>query len=239
MQTEQNTDKLILPPTNLTEALQYIEDGWKARENLDFEGADAKLKAALAFFEEAEEYGHMVEALNHLAYSMNMQGKIDIRKGADYANRALEVATENNIKPVLALRANMTLASSLGDFERASFFACQLAQRQPDSLDKADTISHQALFEMRTGNIKMAEKFMEVSLKMFDDMWKTKKDEDGPHKFIWKTRALGTHALITYNQGDTDKALQILYEALSMAKERNLKTRTVEIEYLIENIKKR
>jgi len=48
-----------------------MEQGWRAREALDFDTAERLLNDAKALFEKSDDWFNVTECLNHLAYTKN------------------------------------------------------------------------------------------------------------------------------------------------------------------------
>ena len=210
---------------NSTKAKELMEQGWKAREALNFEEAESKLLQAKAIFENEEDWLNVTECLNHLAYSYKLQALKLTEKGYEIAKSSLETATTRNSKIPSPLRANMSLAVSLGNFELALSTAKKLLAITEKPMNKADVLQHIAQFELRTGDAKKALETIETSLNLFKNHFEEERD---PHRQIWKTAALMTKAQILLNLGDSSYT-SILDEVEHIAKEFDLKSRIIQL----------
>ncbi len=213
------------------DAKKIMEDGWKARENLEFDKAEELLSKALKIFETNEDWFNVTECLNHLAYTEKLRSVHHNLKGMDYAKKAEAVSIEHNTKKLLVLRALMSLANSAGLFEQALKWVNESLALQTKPLPQADLLSHKATFQLRTGKLLDAELTINEAEKLMESHID---EEQEPHRSIWKSKILATKGLILYNNNKTDEAKKYLKEALKIAKAQNLKTRISEINALVE-----
>jgi tetratricopeptide (TPR) repeat protein len=211
-------------------AKEIMEEGWKARENLEFERAEKLLNEAMILFEEAGDWFNVTEALNHLAYTEKLRAVHHNLKGMEIAKKSKEISEKHGTKKALILRTLMSLADSAGLYEQALKWGHACLVEFPKPLPKADILSHVATFQLRTGNLFEAEK----SINEAEDLMKSGWDQEfEPHRSIWKSKILVTKGLILYNKNDLDEARKYLTEALSIAERNNLKTRVPEIKEIM------
>ncbi len=212
-----------------TNAAQLMEEGWKARENLEFEKAEKLLKEAKALFEKNGDWFNVTEALNHLAYTEKLKAAHSNLQGMQYAEKAREVALSHSIETGFVLRALMSLASSSGLFEQALGWAEKSLHISTKPATKADILSHIATFQLRTGKLEEAEKTVNQAELLMEQGFE---DEREPHRSIWKSRLLAAKALILYNKGKLREAEEYILGAQEVAEKQNLKTRMDEIKAL-------
>ena len=210
---------------------QIMEQGWKAREALDFETADKLLNQAKNIFEKNEDWFNVTECLNHLAYTQKLRAVVELDKGFKLISEATEIAKSKNTKEFLILRASMSLLDAKGNYEKAKIIAEQLLEKAEKPNVKADFLSHLATFNLRTGNINKAKELIAQADKFMQDSEDIEKD---PVKSIWKCKILLTKALVEYNNQSFDQARKLAKEALVLAKEKGLKTRFNQAEELLE-----
>ncbi len=212
-------------------AKNLMEEGWKARENLEFEKAEKLLNEAKALFETSGDWFNVTEATNHLAYTEKLKAVHHNLKGMRYAKDSEETAIEHSTKKVLVLRTLMSLANSAGLFEQALKWGYKCLSEFTKPLPKADILSHIATFQLRTGKLVDAEKTINDAELLMDNHLE---EEQEPHRSIWRSKILATKGLILYNRGETESAKEYLKNALDVAKKHNLKTRITEIETIME-----
>lgn len=208
------------------DAKELMEEGWKARESLEFEKAEKLLTQAKEAFEKQGDWFNVTEALNHLAYNEKLRAINHNQKGMKYAEESLDVAKRQGTKTELALRALMSLASSAGLFEQALKWAQKMLQTVTKTASRADILSHIATFQLRTGKLTEAEASVEEAEALMRQGFD---DEREPHRSIWKSRLLATKGIILYNKGDLEGAKKCINEALEIATKQNIKTRIEEI----------
>lgn len=209
---------------------QIMEEGWKARENLDFEKAEELLTQALGMFEEVQDWYNVTEALNHLAYNEKLKAVHNILKGLEYANKSQMISEKYSTKKAGALRCLISLQSIAGLFEQALKTGIACVNETTKPLPKSDILSHVATFQLRTGDLVSAEETINEAEEL---MTKHFEEEGEPHRSIWKSRLLATKGLILYNKNDKAGAKRYFTEALELAEKNNLKTRIEEIKMLI------
>lgn len=218
---------------NIEDAKELMEEGWKARENLEFEVAREKLNASLKIFEKERDFKLVTEALNHLAYTEKLDSAQHASLALETALKSEKIAIEHQIDLSLIYRAIISTAESLGNFELALKYTNKMLPLLNKPILKGDLLSHMATFEMRTGNLSKATETIEEALKLLEEGWDSERE---PHRTIWKLRALSAKALIISNQGDKSEALEILSNAKRIAQENDLKPRLKQIEMLIETL---
>jgi tetratricopeptide (TPR) repeat protein len=207
-----------------------MEEGWKAREDLEFEKAERLLNQALKIFEESEDWFNVTESLNHLAYTEKLKAVHHNLRGMEYAEESRGVAETHSTKKIMVLRALMSLADSAGLFELALKYGHECLSEISKPLHKADVLCHIATFQLRTGQLAEAEETIkEAELLMEQHI----NEEKEPHLSIWKSKILATKGLILYNKGDKEEAKRFLSEALDIAKKQNLKTRVAQIDAIL------
>ena len=205
---------------------KLMEEGWQARESLEFEKAEKLLTEAKILFEEAGDWFNVTEALNHLAYNEKLRAGQNNLKGITYAEEAKAVADKYNTKAELVFRALMSLASSAGFFEQALKWGEMCLDSVTTAAAKADILSHIAVFQLRTGKLKEAERTITKASTCMEDGFSLERE---PHRSIWKSKILIAKALIFYNKGDFESVKKILVEARLVAEKQNLKARLAEI----------
>lgn len=213
----------------IQEAKELMENGWRARENLEFNKAKELLLQAKGVFENEEDWFNVTECLNHLAYNEKLQAMHHNLDGIKYAEEAEEIANKHNTERKLILRTLMSLASSAGLFERALHWSKEAIPMFTKDADKADIFGHAATFNLRTGDIKKALENIEIAE---DLMGKGFDTQNEPHRSIWKSKLLLTKALISFNNDDIPSAKRFFEEGYKIAKDQNLKTRIAEAEAL-------
>lgn len=210
---------------------KIMEEGWKARENLEFEKAEKLLNKAKEIFEDNEDWFNVTEALNHLAYTEKLNASYHSLKGIKLCKESERISKEHNIKKELILRALMSLTESAGLFEQALKWGNESLSLISKPLARADTLSHIAGFLLRTGKPIDAEKTINEAESIMTQHFENGEE---PHRSIWKCKILKTKALILYNKGDLEGADKYLKEALSISEKQDLKTRTAEIKSIME-----
>lgn len=212
---------------NITKAKQIMEEGWKARENLEFEKAEKLLYEAKSIFEQEADWFNVTECLNHLAYNEKLQAVHHNIKGATFTGLATEISREHNTKELFILRAMMSLFSSAGNFEQALKMALKALPFYEEPSSKADILRHIAYFYLRTGDMKSAMTFLNDAEENFND---SSGKVTEPHVSIWKVSFLVTKGLFAYNLGNMDEARELGMQALLLAKGKGLKNRIEEAE---------
>jgi len=216
------------------DAKKIMEEGWKARENLEFEKAEKLLNQAMALFEKNDDWFNVTEALNHLAYTEKLKAVHHNLKGMEYAKKSERIAKEHFTKKVLILRALMSLANSSGLFEQALKWGYECLEEFSKPLPRSDILSHIATFQLRTGKLSEAEKVINEAESLMEQHFD---EENEPHRSIWKSKILATKGLILYNKDDIKGARKYLKEALDIAEKQDLKTRVAEIKAMMELFK--
>jgi len=216
-----------------TEAKELMEQGWHARENLEFAKAEKLLTKAKALFEQAEDWFNVTECLNHLAYTQKLKAAQTTNAGLKFVEDALAIAKTKNTKDILIKRALVSLLDTVGEFEQALNDAQQLLENTTKPANKADILTHIAYFELRTGKLEKAHKTITAALTLIIEGWHTEKD---PIRSVWKTRILLTQGLILYNKNKLTEAHASATEALQIAKAQDLKTRITQANDLIKLI---
>lgn len=213
------------------EAKVLMEEGWQSRENHDFETAEEKLQTARTVFHDSGAYWEETEALNHLAYNEKLQAMQHAQKALDLAMESVEIAEEKGTEAGSAYRAVVSTAESLGLFETALTYANKMLEATTKAAIKGDLLSHIATLEMRTGKLDQAKDTIEQAIALIQDGWESERE---PHRTIWHLRALIANALITYNRGNRDGALEILENAKTRVEGReDVKSRVQQIEMLL------
>ncbi len=216
---------------NLEEAKVLLEEGWKARENLDLPTARVKLQESQRVFEEAGEFRLVTESLNHQAYTEKLDATQHAALALELAMESEQVALENGTELVLIYRAVMSCAETAGLYEIGLQYANKMLPLLEKPVLQGDLYSHIATFEMRTGNLEQAKQTIEKGLALLQEGWETERE---PHRTIWLLRAHMAKALITYNSGNRDEAVSILQKAKESVKDReDLKPRVQQIEMLL------
>ncbi|MFA6982116.1 MAG: hypothetical protein WC243_03790 [Patescibacteria group bacterium] len=213
------------------DAKQLMEEGWKAREGLEFETAEKLLNEAKVIFEQEGNWFDVTETLNHLAYSEKLKAIHHNLEGMKLAKEAGELATLHSTNKVLVLRALMSLANSAGLFEQALKWGYECLTLFDKPAPRADVLSHIATFQLRTGKLDEAEVTISEAETLLDEGFEGERE---PHRSIWKSKILMTKALIMYNKGNLTEGKVCIEEALKIADTQNLKTRTEEIKSVIE-----
>ncbi|PIR43318.1 hypothetical protein COV24_03270 [candidate division WWE3 bacterium CG10_big_fil_rev_8_21_14_0_10_32_10] len=216
---------------NISDPKQLMEQGWKARENLEFEKAEQLLNTAKKMFEEQKDFYNISECLNHLSILKKMQGGILIQKSVELAEESLKINEEHNTKAILSHRALASSLKTLGAFEQAEKHINTVVEdMKENSAARADMRADLALNFLRRGNIQNATEQIELAKKELEEGWEA---ERMPHKMIWKTKILMYQSLVEYNKGNKEKSKEWAVEAQKLAKEYNLKTRLKETELLL------
>lgn len=210
---------------------QLMEQGWKAREALDFKTAEKLLNQAKVLFEKESDWFNVTECLNHLAYTQKLRASDELNSGFKLIDVAKEISCGNGTKDFLILRAEMSLLEAGGNFEKAKIVAKYLLDNTEKPNVKADLLSHLATFSLRTGDVKDAEELIEQADVFMRTSDGTEKDSV---KSIWKCRILLTKALIAYNNQNLEKARELVEEALTLAEANALSTRTTQAKELLE-----
>jgi len=218
--------------TKIIEAKKVMELGWQAREALEFEKAEQLLNQAKSIFQEQGDWFNVTECLNHLAYTEKVKASQSLIKGVAFANKALETANKNTTKLVHIYRVLFSLSVSLGNFEAALKWINEYLALQKKPEDVADAKANKALCLLRMGNAKDA-------LALIDEALVTlQANASGiaePHISLWLVAALLKKAVILYDTGQVAEADTVSSTALVLAREKNLKTRIVEIEEFRKN----
>jgi tetratricopeptide (TPR) repeat protein len=212
-----------------TVASNLMEEGWKAREDLEFEKAEKLLTEAKELFEKVGDWFNVTEALNHLAYTQKLKAVRNNLEGMKYVDQARKIAVEHNIKVELVYRALMSLASSSGLFEQALEWAEKSLDYFTAPAAKADILSHIAIFQLRTGKLEKAEKTINQAESLMDQGFNLERE---PHRSVWKSKMLATKALVLYNKGSLKEAKKYFGKAREVAEKQNLKLRLDEINAL-------
>ncbi len=214
------------------QAKNLMEEGWKARENLEFDKAEKLLNEALELFENNEDWFNVTETLNHLVYTQKLRAVHHIKNGLELAEKSESIATQHDTKKSLILRAQLSMASAAGLFEHALKLSYECLNETSKPLAKADMLSHIATFKLRTGNILEAENTINEAEAMFmvTENWEQERE---PHRSTWKSRMVATKGLILYNKGSIEDAKKHFLDALEIAQQNDLKTRVIEIQELL------
>lgn len=215
----------------IKKAKELMEDGWKAREDLDFDQAEQLLSEARTIFEEEGDWFNVTECLNHLAYMHRLIALRASLKGVEMAEASRKIAIDKKTKEVNTTRALMSTTGLAGEYERACKYAEGYLKIQESPAPRGDVEASLARFLLRTGKLDEAYKMIEKALSDLAEGWD---EESFPHKAIWKSGALLTKALILYNMEDSGQARQLAREALEIAKEHKLKTRKLEAERFLD-----
>jgi tetratricopeptide (TPR) repeat protein len=210
---------------------QLMEEGWKARENLDFNKAEKLLIEAKEMFEKVGDWFNVTEALNHLAYTEKLKAIHHNLKGMAYAKEAKRISEGHSTRKELVLRALMSLANSSGLYEQALRWGKECLKYFPGSASRADILSHIATFQLRTGYLAEAEKTINEAELLIDQGYEQERE---PHRSIWKSKVLFTKALILFNKNTVREAKEYADRAYQIAKEQDLKTRQKEIQEIME-----
>lgn len=217
--------------SNLEKAKVLLEEGWKARENLDLPTARVKLQESQRIFEEAGEFRLVTESLNHRAYTEKLDATQHAALGLELAMESERVALEHGTEVVLIYRAIMSCAETANFHELGLQYANKMLPLLKKPVLQGDLYSHIATFEMRTGNLEQANQTIEKGLALLQEGWETERE---PHRTIWLLRAHMAKALITYNGGNRDGAIDILQKAKDSIQGReDLKARAQQIDLLL------
>ena len=208
-------------------AKKLMEEGWKAREALDFDTAEKLLTRAKETFTAEEDWFNLTEALNHLAYTKKLRGATYINEGFEIAQESINLARKYKVNLPSPLRAALSLANAIGNFELEIKYCQEAVALMKASMFKADLMSHLALCLLRTGKVDEAEKIVVEAEELFKKNWE---EEREPHRSIWKCKMLRTKGLILYNKGNLAAAKKLGEEAKQLAVEKDLKVRIVEAE---------
>ena len=218
----------------IKQAKDLMEQGWKAREALDFEKADELLNKAMQLFEKNADWFNVTECLNHLAYNEKVKAVHTLDSGIKLAEKSLKTAEENGTKKVLLLRALASLSEAVGNFEVAIKYAKEFVELMQKPEDKADMNAHIAFYLLRTGKPEEALELMNDSILILE---KNESEVQEPHISIWLTNAMIKKGCILYDLGKLDEAKKIGEEALKIVKEKDLKTRDVKTEEFLKLFK--
>ena len=215
-------------------AKDLMEQGWKAREALDFEKADELLKMAMQLFEKNEDWFNVTECLNHLAYTEKVKAVHGFEAGIKLAEKSLKISEEKGTKKVLLLRALASLSAAVGNFEVAMKYAKESVELMQKPEDKADMNVHIAFYLLRTGKPDEALELINDAILVLE---KNESEVRDPHISIWLTNAMVKKGCILYDLGRLDEAKKIGEEALKIEKEKDTKTRGVETEEFLKLFK--
>jgi len=208
--------------TSITKAKELMENGWRARENLELDKAQKLLNEAKTIFEKEEDWFNVTECLNHLAYTFKLMSKHALEEGMKLVESSEKMQVQYRTKRTSILRAKMSLLDSMGNFETSLTIACELLNDYTKPANQADVLSHIAMFQLRTGDIEGAMITINNAVKLIEEGWNDEKD---PVRSIWKTKILMTKGLISYNIGDIETAKKLGDSALELAQALSLKTR--------------
>lgn len=214
---------------------ELMEQGWKDRENLEFEAAEKNLQVALDLFKNAEDWYNVTECLNHLAYTQKLKAQQELIKGIQLSKESNEISQDKGTKKGSVLRALMSIYCEAGNFEKALQVAHKLSAMTEKPANRADVWAHIAKCELRTGNAKKALETIKMAEAYLAEGWESERE---PHRSIWKCSLLLNKALILFNLGEKESALDALTEALKISQDHNLKSRSaqaLEIKELIES----
>lgn len=206
-------------------AKKLMEEGWKAREALDFKTAEKLLTQAKETFKTEKDWFNLTEALNHLAYTEKLRGIASINKGSELAQESLAIADQHKVKISSPLRANLSLANAIGNFELEVKYCREAVALMEAPMAKADLMAHLALCLLRTGKAMEAEQTINEAEKLLTQNWETERE---PHRSIWKIKILKTKGLILYNKGELAASKKLGEQAKEIAVEKDLKARVVE-----------
>ena len=211
---------------------QLMEEGWKSRENLNFEQAEKKLTKAKKLFEEQEDFYNASECLNHLSILKKMRGMELLREAVRLGLESLKLNEEKGNKTILSKRAVASSLKTLGEFEKAEkYIKAVVENMKENSTARSEMRTDLAFNLMRRGKINEAKEQIELAQKELEEGWE---NERFPHKVIWKTKLLNYRSLIEYNLGNIDIAKELAEEMHKLAKENDLKTRLEEAKSLLE-----
>lgn len=210
-------------------AKYLMEEGWKAREALEFDKAEILLNEARKEFEALNDYSNVTECLNHLAYLYKLKAYWSGKKAVEYAKRSLETAKEKNAKTILSIRAVVSTLKYTGNFEEAYPYIKSFIDSQENVAAKGDVEADFAFTTMRMGYPDEALKIINDSISHIEEGWEM---ERMPHKAIWMSKAYLFRGLINYNLGKKDEAKKDYNQALKYAKDADNKTRLAEAEDL-------
>jgi tetratricopeptide (TPR) repeat protein len=219
---------------NINNAKKMMEDGWKAREELKFDEAEKLLKSAREIFEKESDWYNVTECLNHLAYNEKLKAIYSLKKGLAFAEDAYNISRKYSTKEVGVLRALFTLNMTLGNYESALVLIERYISFQKKPEDLADANTHKALCLLRIGKILEALELVNESLRILEKNESVVKD---PHISVWITSAMLKKAVILYDLGEKENSFHLTEEALSLAKEKGLKTRILEAEEFLKFLK--
>jgi len=207
-----------------------MEEGWKARERLDFAKSEFLLNEAKSLFEELEDWHNVTECLNHLAYLYKVKAFNDIKKASDCVSNSLRLCAQKKKDNTLSLRAASSIYKYAGEFEKAEKYLSEFIESQKNPAARGDMRGDLAYNYMRRGNLPKAKEEIELAIKELNEGWEK---ERMPHKMIWKTKLLMFKSLIFYNDGKIKDAKILAEQALALSKEHNLKMRTQEAQNLV------
>lgn len=221
--------------TQQTDPKTLMEEGWKARENYEFEKSEKLLVEAKKLFEKLGDWKNVTECLNHLAYLRKTQAFRFNQEAIKYATKSLETANEKSLDAVLCHRANSSILKYAGSYEQAEAHTRTVIDNMSKNpAARADTRTDLAVILMRRGKIDEAKREIDLAEKELEEGWEK---ERMPHKMVWKTKLLMTSSLINYNLGNiTDAKLQVA-EAYALAEEHHLKMRLEEAKELLKLFK--
>ncbi len=218
---------------SLEEAKVLLEEGWKAREALDFDTAREKLTKSRETFEKAGDFRLVTEALNHLAYTEKLAAGQSANLALKLAKESENIAEKNNIDPILTYRAIISTAETAGLFEVSLKYAEKILPLLQKPILKGDLYAHIASLELRTGKLEQAGETIGKSLLLIEEGWDSERE---PHRSIWKLKTMITQALIAYNMGNKTEAMETFHNARQIALEQDLKPRLAQIEILIDSL---
>jgi tetratricopeptide (TPR) repeat protein len=214
----------------MQDAKQIMEQGWKARELLDFVTAENLLNQAKEIFKQNEDWFNYTECLNHLAYTKKLKAAAELDEGLILVEEAKQVASEKLTKDTLVLRAEISLLEAKGNFEKAKIIAQKLLETAQKPEVKADALSHLSTFNLRTGNIVEAEELINEAV---TQMAMSTVIADDQVINIWRCRLALAQSIIAFNKNDISKALQFANQAKEIAEANALKPRLKQVETIL------
>lgn len=212
-------------------AKQLMGDGWKAREDYRFKEAEDMLNEAYELFVQEEDYFNATECLNHLSINERLKAGVSMKKAIECAQKSYKLAQDKGTKTDLILRALMSSYGTAGEYELGMKYVEELLSRTEKPANRADYLTHLAMFKLRAGDISSARDSIEEAEKLLDEGWDSERE---PHRSIWKCAILMNKSVILYNLGKKNDACKYAKEALELAKAQNLKARIQQAERLME-----
>jgi tetratricopeptide (TPR) repeat protein len=215
---------------NINEAKKMMEEGWKAREALEFDTAERLLNSAKSLFENESDWYNVTECLNHLSYSEKLKAIHALKSGLDFARESLKIAQSNGTKEVGVHRALFTLLMTIGNYEKALGYIEKYSSLQKRPEDLADAQTHKALCQLRMGNAPEALNTIDTALITLN---KNESNVADPHISLWLVAGMLKKVIILYDLHREEESKKLALQALEIAKSKDLKTRIVEIEEFI------